>query len=101
LILIIHAVENIMSANKPDDAGKHGQQPEALATFAEAARHRGKKPDDISLTATRATSPLPGDLDREEEAAAKILSENATGRDKGGKAAARNPPDRTRTVKPR
>jgi hypothetical protein len=99
LILSIYAWESIMSAHKPSDAGKRGQQPEALATFAEAARHGGKKPDNIGLTATSATRPLPGDLDREEEAAAKILSENATGRDKGGEAAARDLPDRTRTIK--
>jgi hypothetical protein len=88
-----------MSAHKPDNAGKRGQQPEALATFAEASRHGGKKPDDIGLEATRASGPLPGDLEQEENVAAKILNEGATGRDEGGKEAVRNLPDRTRTTK--
>jgi hypothetical protein len=42
---------------------------------------------------------LPGDLKHEEYVAAKILNENATGRDEGGKDAARDLPDRTRTTK--
>jgi hypothetical protein len=88
-----------MSAKKPDDSVARGQQPEALATFAQAARQGGKKPKDVDLKATCATGPLPGDLDHEEVVATKILSENATGRDAGGMAAARDLPDRTRTAK--
>jgi hypothetical protein len=91
-----------MGANKPDnkpDKSGRGQQPEALATFAEAARHSGKKPGDIGLRATPASGPLPGNLGEEQEAAAKILNENATGRNRGGKAAARDLLDRTRTSK--
>jgi hypothetical protein len=90
---------DIMSATKPDNTGKRGQQPEALATFAEASRHGGKKPDDIGFEATSASEPLPGDLKHEEKVAAKILKENATGRDEGGKDAARDLPDRTRSTK--
>ena len=82
-----------MSANKPDNAGRRGQQPEALATFAEASRHGGKKPEDIGLEATRASGPLKGDLKHEESVAAKILNENATRSDDGGKDAARDLPD--------
>jgi hypothetical protein len=88
-----------MSASKPNDAAARGQQPEALATFAEAARQGGKKPKDFGLKASRATSPLRGDLRHEEDAATKILKENATGHDEGGKAAAHALPDRTRTAK--
>lgn len=88
-----------MNADKPDKPVKRGQQPEALATFGEAARHGGKKPDDIGLEATRASGPLPGDLDEEEGVAARVLNENATGQEKGGKKAAHDLPDRTRTVK--
>ena len=88
-----------MNTRSDDKPAKRGQQPEALATFAEAARHGGKKPDDIGFEATPASGPLSGDLDQEEEAAAKILNEDATGQEKGGKKAARDLPDRTRTTK--
>jgi hypothetical protein len=88
-----------MNAAKSKGANRAGQQPEALATFAEAAHRGGKKPDDVGLKATTATAPLRGDLKREESAAAKIFNENATGHEKGGKAAARQLPDRTRSTK--
>jgi len=87
-----------MDSKKPVDATR-GRQPEALATFADAARKGGKKPDDIGLDATPASAPLPGSLDDEERTAANILNENATGRDQGGKAGARKLLDRTRTAK--
>ncbi|MBV8426031.1 MAG: hypothetical protein JOZ30_04410 [Hyphomicrobiales bacterium] len=86
-----------MNTGKFDKPAKRGQQPEALATFAEAARHGGKKPAEIGLEATPASGPLPGDLEQEEEAAAKVLNEGATGQEKGGKKAAHDLPDRTRT----
>ena len=88
-----------MNTGNSDKPAKRGQQPEALATFAEAARHGGKKPDNIGFDATRASGPLPGDLEEEEAAAAKVLNEDATGREKGGKKAAHDLPDRTRTMK--
>lgn len=85
-------------AKKQDKTLRPRQQPEALATFAAAARHGGKKPSDVGLVATPATEPLPGNLEAEQGAAAAILNENATGRDHGGKDAADALPDRTRTV---
>jgi hypothetical protein len=88
-----------MGTTKSKQANRKGQQPEALATFADAARHGGKKPGSIGLKATAATRPLSGDLKQEQKAATKILNENATGHGKGGKAAARRLPDRTRTAK--
>ncbi len=88
-----------MNSDNPAKPVKRGQQPEALATFAEAARHGGKKPDDIGYEATKASGPLPGNLDEEEAAAAKVLNEDATGQEKGGKKAAHDLPDRTRTMK--
>jgi hypothetical protein len=90
---------NIMSTDNLEKSPRRGQQPEALATFAEASRHGGKKPDDIGLEATGASGPLPGNLEKEEETAAKILNEDATGQDKGGKKAAKDLPDRTRTAR--
>lgn len=73
-----------------------GQQPEALATFAKSARSGGKKPEDVGLTATRDTAPIPGNLKREQKAATKVLAEGATGRDKGAEKAVDALPDRTR-----
>src|SRR4051812_28988335 len=86
-----HSMSLKRAGGKADKHGS-GQQPEALATFAEAARHGGKKPGDIGLHATPASKPLPGNLKNEEETAAKILNENATGKDQGGEAAARELP---------
>jgi hypothetical protein len=54
-------------------------QPEALATFAAAARNRGVKPTDQGVSATAETSGKPGDLEAEEKDAADIMGGNATG----------------------
>ena len=52
-------------------------QPEALATFAAAARNKGVKP--ASQGATPETSGKPGNLAAEEKDAGDILAGNATG----------------------
>jgi hypothetical protein len=54
-------------------------QPEALATFAAAARKNVVKPSDQRVSATAETSGKPGDLEAEEKDAADILGGNATG----------------------
>ena len=61
------------------DGPKDDRQPEALATFAAAARNKGKKPEDLGLTATPETEGKPDDLDAEEKDAADILNAGATG----------------------
>jgi hypothetical protein len=66
--------EEAMSKNVPVDA-----QPEALATFAAAARNEGKKPAGQGVYPTAETAGKPGDLDAEEKDAADILGGNATG----------------------
>lgn len=63
-----------MSKKTEDDA-----QPEALATFAAAARNKGVKPADQGLAAIAETSGKPNDLEAEEKDAADILGGNATG----------------------
>ena len=63
-----------MSKKAEDDA-----QPEALATFAAAARNTGVKPADQGVSATAETSGKPSDLEAEEKDAADILGGNATG----------------------
>jgi hypothetical protein len=55
------------------------RMPEALKTFAAAARNNGKKPDDQGLTATPETAPTPGDLDAEVKDVADMLNAGAAG----------------------
>jgi hypothetical protein len=50
-----------------------GEQPEALREFEAAARAGGKKPDDLGVTATPETAPLPDSLEREQKAATDVL----------------------------
>jgi len=72
-----------------------GQRPEALATFAEAARADGRKPDEIGLTATPDTAPVPTDSAQKDRAATKVLQRGVTGRDPGVDEAVDALPDRT------
>ncbi|HUF43727.1 MAG TPA: hypothetical protein VMN43_00150 [Aestuariivirgaceae bacterium] len=72
----------------------HKQQPEALATFAEASRKGGKKPDDLGLEADKHTAPIPTDPDKKQRTAAKVLHEGATGKDEGVEEAVDDLPDR-------
>jgi hypothetical protein len=64
---------------------EQGAEPEALATFAAAARNNGVK------TATAETSSKPGDLEAEEKDAADILGGNAAGDKKRVDAAIAHP----------
>jgi hypothetical protein len=66
--------EEAMSKKADQDA-----QPEALATFAAAARNNGVKPAKRGVSATPETSGKPGDLEAEEKDAADIMGGNATG----------------------
>jgi RecJ-like exonuclease len=54
-------------------------QPEALATFAAAARNSGIKSAGHGVSATAETSGKPGDLQAEEKDGADIMGGNATG----------------------
>lgn len=77
------------------DRQSEGQRPEALATFAEAARADGRKPDDIGLRATPDTAPIPTDSAQKDHAATKVLQRGITGQDNGADAAVDRLPDRT------
>jgi hypothetical protein len=70
------------------------ERPEALATFAEAARSGGKKPDHLGLEADDHTTPIPTDPNAEHDAAAKVLHKGATGRETGADQAVDRLPDR-------
>jgi hypothetical protein len=67
-------VEEAMSEKAKTDA-----QPEALATFAAAARSNGVKPADQGVSPTAETSGRPGDLNVEEKDATDILGGNVSG----------------------
>jgi hypothetical protein len=67
-------LEEAMSEKVKTDA-----QPEALATFAAAARSKGVKPAEQGVLATGETAGKPGDLDAEEKDAADIMGGNAAG----------------------
>ncbi len=70
------------------------ERPEALATFAEAARHDGKKPDELGLKADKHTAPISTDSEKKQDAATKILHKGATGKDTGVEKAVDDLPDR-------
>ncbi len=70
------------------------QRPEALATFAEASRHGGKKPDDLGLEADHHTAPISTDPKKKQEAATRVLHKGATGKDTGVDEAIDSLPDR-------
>lgn len=79
-----------------------GQQPEALATFAKAAKSgEGKKPKSVGQTAIDDTKPLPADPKKEEAVATNLLNKAAKGKKPDPAAATRDLPDRTRTAKPK
>jgi hypothetical protein len=61
------------------EKGQNDAQPEALATFAAAARDNGVKPAGQRISATAETAGKPGNLEAEEKDAADILGGNATG----------------------
>ncbi len=64
----------MMSEKSQNDA-----QPEALATFAAAARDKGVKPAGQGVSPTAETAGKPGNLEAEEKDAADIMGGNATG----------------------
>ena len=70
------------------------ERPEALATFAEASRSGGKKPDELGLVADKHTGPIPTDSKMKGKAATKGLQEGVTGKDKGAEEAIDRLPDR-------
>lgn len=85
-------------ADKKDPTGAPGQQtpgqqPEALNTFAAAARSGSVKPENQGLTATPETAPKPKASSEKDEAAAEVLKAGAEGRP-GTQAGAKSASDR-------
>jgi hypothetical protein len=89
------AADDAARTAKPDDAKR---QPEALATFAAAARREGRKPDRLGYEADAETAPIPADPAIKDEAATRVLREGVLGSDQAADAAADALPDRTRST---
>ena len=73
---------------------KRALQPESLATFAEASRADGKKPEELGLTADSHTAPIPTSSKKKDRAATKVLQEGVTHEDRGSRQAIDRLPDR-------
>ncbi len=92
-MLAVHVSEPVEDAvTEPKQSQK--AQPEALATFAAAAVHGGKKPDDVGLEATLATAAIPTNPADKNDAASKVLREGVLGTDQGADEAINRLPDR-------
>lgn len=72
-----------------------GSRPEALAKFAEVARHDDGKPVREGVAATKETAAIPTDPRLKQDAATKVLREGVLHRDQGAKEAIDKLPDRT------
>jgi hypothetical protein len=80
-------------SSKTENASR---QPEALATFAAAARSADKVSPNGGLKITEETGPLPTSLDAQQDAATKVLREGVLRTDQGAMEAVDALPDRTR-----
>jgi hypothetical protein len=72
-----------------------GSRPEALAKFAEVARHDDGKPVRKGVKATAETAAIPTDSKLKQDAATRVLREGVLHRDQGAKKAINKLPDRT------
>jgi hypothetical protein len=76
-------------------AGPKGSRPEALAKFAEVARHEDGKPVREGIEATEETAPIPTDPKLKQDAGTKVLREGVLHKSQGAKEAIDKLPDRT------
>jgi hypothetical protein len=74
---------------------KKGSRPEALAKFAEVARHDDGQPVREGVEATEETAPIPTDPKLKQDAGTKVLREGVLHKDQGAKEAIDKLPDRT------
>lgn len=75
--------------------GQKGSRPEALAKFAEVARHDDGRPVREGVGATKETSAIPTNPKLKQDAAARVLREGVLHRNQGAKKAIKKLPDRT------
>ena len=72
-----------------------GSRPEALAKFAEVARHDDGQPVREGVEATKETAAIPTDPKLKQDAGTKVLREGVLHTDQGAKEAIDKLPDRT------
>jgi hypothetical protein len=72
-----------------------GSRPEALAKFAEVARHDNGEPVRDGVVANKQTKPIPTDPKLKQDAANKVLREGVLHKDQGADEAIDRLPDRT------
>ena len=72
-----------------------GSRPEALAKFAEVARHEDGKPVREGIEATEETAAIPTDPKLKQDAGTKVLREGVLHKSQGAKEAIDKLPDRT------
>ena len=72
-----------------------GSRPEALAKFAEVARHDDGQPVREGVEATKETAAIPTDPKLKQDAGTKVLREGVLHRGQGAKEAIDKLPDRT------
>lgn len=72
-----------------------GSRPEALAKFAEVARHDDGQPVREGVEATKETAAVPTDPKLKQDAGTKVLREGVLHKDQGAKEAIDKLPDRT------
>jgi hypothetical protein len=72
-----------------------GSRPEALAKFAEVARHDDGQPVRKGVEATKETAAIPTDPKLKQDAGTKVLREGVLHTDQGAKEAIDKLPDRT------
>jgi len=72
-----------------------GSRPEALAKFAEVARHDDGKPVREGVEATEETAAIPTNPKLKQDAGTRVLREGVLHKDQGAKQAIDKLPDRT------
>ena len=75
-----------------------GSRPEALAKFAEVARHDDGKPVREGVEATEETAAIPTNPKLKQDAGTRVLREGVLHKDQGAKQAIDKLPDRTAKV---
>lgn len=72
-----------------------GSRPEALAKFAEVARHDDGQPVRDGVESTKEAAAIPTEPKLKQDAATRVLREGVLHRDQGAKKAIKKLPDRT------
>jgi hypothetical protein len=85
--------QKIMTAVKKDNQISDGENPEAIAKFAQSARSESTEASRTGINSTPETSPLPADPALKQKAANAVLRENVLGDDEGSEELIKELPD--------